>query len=191
MKIIKKLTFWIDNARYNALPQSLLPAIVAVFAASQQNTFSLFYALLAVMGIIFAHLSMNLLDDYFDYKNKGTTIRNQLAAGGIRSRIAKCEYLTSGQASVKQLLTASALFALLALFFGTFILIKQGIGILYITLITTFFGISYSGIPFKFSYHGMGELVIGLIFGPLLMSGVFYASCVMLSTFIFFISVPV
>ena len=38
-------------------------------------------------------------------------------------------------------------------------------------------GISYSGKPLRLGYYGYGELLIGLMFGPLLMIGVQYAAC--------------
>jgi len=185
------LKFWIDNSRYNALPQSILPAIVAIVYALPIVGFSWLYALMALFGVIMSHLSLNLFDDYFDYRNKGTAIREKLDAGGIRARLCKCHYLTSGKATVKQLFWAATICGLIALLVGFFIFLKLGNIILYITLITMLIGLSYSAPPLKLSYIGLGEPTIAVVFGPLLMSGVYYAACGVLSNGIWFISVPV
>jgi len=191
MKFFRIVIFWIENARYNALPQSLFPGIIACCLACNSDDFSLGYGIAAIFGVLFAHLSMNLLDDYFDYRNKGDEIRNNLAAAGFRARIAKCAYLTSGQATEKQLITVSAIFASLALVVGVFIFLKQGIGILIFVLLAALLGVFYSGNPIRLAYRGLGELVVAIIFGPLLMGGVYYAACGHLQPTVWFVSLPV
>ena len=185
------LRFWLNNARYNALPQSLLPTVTAIFMAIKNPAFSWAYSIIALLGVVFLHLSMNLFDDYFDYKKKGVEIRNKMSAGGIRARFDKCEYITSGKATINQLLAISILFTLLAMICGILIFLKQGWPVLVIGIIGGSLGVSYSGNPFRFSYRGFGELVIAIMFGPLLMSGVYYASCGELNPAVWFISIPI
>lgn len=188
---MNKIKFWIHNARKTALPQSLLPATLAVCMATTMESFSIWLAILSIVGVALAHLGTNLFDDYFDYKKKGATIRTELANAGIRARMAKCDYILSGKATIKDLFIAASTFCLLAVAIGIFISIWQGIYIYWFMLIAGFLGVSYSGFPFRFSYHGMGELLIGIMFGPLLMSGVFYASCGTLNSAIWFVSIPI
>ena len=183
--------FWFKNSRPTALPQSLLPAILAVCMASNAQNFSLLFAILAVFGVMFGHLSMNLFDDYFDYKVKGSEFRDKLAGEGVRSRIAKCEYITSGKATLKQLLVACFVFGFIALLIGLFLFFQRGIAILYYMIALVVLGISYSGKPLKLSYRGLGELLIGFIFGPLLMTGVYYSACGVFDWSVVFISIPV
>ena len=99
-KIWDKLSFWFNNARPVALPQSLLPALLALaLAASEQPaSFNLLLGLLAVLGAELAHLSLNLFDDYFDYRKLQSGFRDRLAAAGQKVRTGKTPYLTSGQA---------------------------------------------------------------------------------------------
>ena len=146
------LRFWLNNARYNALPQSLLPAVTAIFMAVKKPSFSWQYSIIALLGVIFLHLSMNLFDDYFDYKKKGVEIRNKISACGIRARFGKCDYITSGKASINQLLIVSLLFAFLAIICGILIFLKQGWPILIIGIIGGILGISYSGNPVQLSW---------------------------------------
>jgi 1,4-dihydroxy-2-naphthoate octaprenyltransferase len=182
---------WLKNSRTVALPQSLLPAIAAVCMASTVIGFNIFLAVIAVVGVIFAHLSSNLFDDYFDYKKEKSDYRDKLAHDGIRARVAKCLYLTSGQNTLEQLFVASIIFGLIALIAGFSIWLFRGNEIIFWALIGAFLGISYSGYPFRLSYHGLGEPTIGLMFGPLLMTGVFFASTGTISPAILFVSFPV
>jgi len=188
MNIIR---FWFDNSRPHALPQSLFPSILAVCMASVSGNFSLYLGILAILGVMFAHLGINLFDDYFDYKVKGTDFRDKMVREGFRARIAKCEYLTSGKATLKQLLVACFVFSIISLVFAAIIFIERGTVILYFALVLAILGISYSGKPLKLSYRGLGELMIGLIFGPLLMTGVYYSACGAFSWGVVFISIPV
>jgi len=52
------------------LPQSILPALTAVILSIHATDFVWWLAVLAVLGVILAHLGLNLFDDYFDTKKK-------------------------------------------------------------------------------------------------------------------------
>ena len=182
---------WINNARPVALPQSLFPAVLAICLAVKTDGFNIWLGLLAILGVIAGHLGMNLFDDYFDYKVKDSSYRDTMYRKGFRARISKCQYLISGQASLKQLLVACVVFGIIALSFGAVIWYFRGNFILWLALITAVVGVSYSGPPLRLSYRGLGELVIGFIFGPLLMTGVYYSACGQWDYSLLFVSVPI
>ncbi|MDR1602306.1 MAG: prenyltransferase [Tannerella sp.] len=190
-RILATIRFWTENARTKALPQSLLPAVLAFCMASQHDGFSAVPGLLAIAGVMAGHLSMNLFDDYFDYRVKGSEFREAMARKGFRARIAKCAYITSGRTGLKQLLTACLAFGAITLCIGFAIFLFRGTVILWLALATAVLGISYSGWPLRFSYHGMGEMLIGIMFGPLLMTGVYYSACGQWDWTTAFVSVPV
>jgi 1,4-dihydroxy-2-naphthoate octaprenyltransferase len=183
--------FWFRNARPTALPQSLLPAVLALCMAFREAGFSIFLGVLAVLGVVAAHLGMNLFDDYFDYKVKSPEIRDTMLRKGFRARIAKCHYITSGETGLKQLLIACLTFCAIAVIFGMLIWWYRGNVIFYLALITGVLGVSYSGAPLRLSYRGLGEILIGLMFGPLLMIGVYYSACGVFDWSVVFVSVPV
>ncbi|MCL2590871.1 MAG: prenyltransferase [Betaproteobacteria bacterium] len=183
--------FWFKNSRPHALPQSVLPALFAACLAANQADFSLPLAFLAVMGVIAGNMSANLFDDYFDYKAHHAYYRNVLNREGFRARIGKCVYLTSNQATVRQLLCVSLALMGIAFLIGGVIFYFRGVTILTIAAITAMLAIFYSGPPLRLSYHGLGELVIGVIFGPLNMIGTYYAACGTVDQSLIFISIPV
>ena len=188
---MNKIRFWFINARPTALPQSLLPSILAVTLAVSSDGFSLWLSLLAVLGVVAAHLALNLFDDYFDYIKKKSDYRDELVHEGIRARIGKCIYLTSGKATLKQLLAACLVFSVIAFFLGSIIFYYRGNTVLYVALITIVLGFFYSAPPLRFSYHGLGEIIIGIIFGPLNMIGTYYAACGEIDNSVLLVSLPV
>ena len=197
-----KLGQWVKNARSLALVQSLMPAVLAVVMAIGSDSFSVVCALLAVLGVACAHLSMNLADDYFDYRVDMLGDRDRVIRKGFRAMTVKYPYLTDGSESPATLRKAICSFGVVAVLFGAIIFIfrtlqngfigTQGTWwIVAITAVTIFLGIFYSAPPLKLAYRGLGELIIGLVFGPLLMAGVYYSSAGCISEEIFWISIPV
>lgn len=175
---MKSIKFWFNNARPISLPQSMLPALTAV-ALSYSNAagaeFSWIAAIASVFGVMFLHLGMNLLDDWFDWKNGSAEARRQVANEGFRGRMVKYPYLTSGEATPKQLLVAVLAFLAVAALMGGVVVWLRGWMILGWGAAALLIGISYSGGPLKLGFRGLGEWVIFIMFGPLMMSGVYYA----------------
>lgn len=192
---------WLFNARSIALAQSVMPALLAVALAWKCETFHFWDAILAVIGVACAHLAMNLSDDYFDYKADVLGDRDKVVRKGFRAMMHKYPYLTDGSESLKSTAKVIAAFVGVALACGLVIVLdrwengiwgEQGLWwIAAIVLACGFLGVFYSAPPIKLAYRGLGELVIGFIFGPLLMMGVYYASAGSMSWEVVLTSVPV
>lgn len=198
MKALK----WIKYGRSSALVQSMMPAVLSVVMAAGYPGFNIWMGLLAIVGVALAHLAMNLTDDYFDYRVDMLGDRDRVIRKGFRAMIVKYPYLTDGTESARTLSLAIAGFSAGACLSGLVIFcyrfLQNGFQgpdgtwwIVMIVAVTAILGVFYSAPPFKLAYHGLGELIIGIIFGPLLMAGVFYASCGRMGSEIFWISIPV
>lgn len=174
---MKTIRQWFRNARAGALPQSMMPAMTAVLMAREKEHFSFFLGALGVMGVAFAHLGFNLLDDYFDYISHQTGYRHVLDRAGFRAYTAKCPYLQDRSATLRNLACAIACFGAVAAVCGMVIFIRRGMIILQVGTLAGIFGYFYSGRPFRLSYHGFGEAVVGIMFGPLNMMGVYASAC--------------
>ncbi len=170
-----KISFWFKNARAVSLPQSLLPTFAAVAIAGTAGSFEWFPALLCVIGVMFAHLGLNLADDWFDYRVQSAEMRRKLASEGIRARMVKYPYLTSGEATPRELLAVSCVFLAISACCGVSVTFFRGWDVLWFMLAGFVIGMSYSGAPLRLCFRGLGELVIFLMFGPLLMTGIYFA----------------
>ena len=197
-----KLKRWLDNGRAGALVQSLMPALLAVVVAFASGQAVWWIAILAVLGVGCAHLAMNLADDWFDYKVDMKGDRDKVVRQGFRAMTAKYPYLANGSETLKTTAVAIAKFSAVAFACGAAIFVYRLLNggfegpqgawwIFAIVAACAFLGFFYSGPPLKLAYRGLGELVIGFIFGPLLMVGVYYACCGRVDLNIVFISIPV
>lgn len=199
---MKKIRRWFKNARPVALPQSLMPSVLAVVMALGYPGFNIWLALAALVGVMLAHLAMNLCDDYFDYKVDMMGDRDKVIRQGFRAMTVKYPYMTDGSESIKTLRQAIAQFVIAACLCGLAVFVTRtlqngfiseygSVVIVAIVAATAFLGVFYSAPPFKLAYRGLGELVIGIIFGPMLMMGVFYSAAGCITPGIIAISVPV
>ena len=183
---MSKIGFWIKNARSISLPQSALPCLTAIVLSIGQDGFLWWLTLPILLGICAAHLGMNLADDYFDFKHD-SRIRADINKDSVRARMEKCHYLirggnqtTDGKATVSQLGWAIVGFLSFAALMGATAFVAQwlihgwqdAMGIVLYAVLGLFVGINYSGKPLELGFHGFGELVIGLMFGPLCMLGI-------------------
>ncbi len=169
------MTNWFKNARPISLPQSLLPALTAVALSYGNNEFSWLAAIACVIGVAFLHLAMNLLDDWFDYKVGSAEARQAVTNEGFRGRMVKYPYLTSGEATPGQLMKATMGFLAVAAVMGAVVVYLRGWMVLGWVAAGLLIGVSYSGGPLKLGFRGLGELVVFLMFGPMMMTGVYYA----------------
>ena len=183
---MSKFAFWFKNARNIALPQSILPTLTAIILCIGQEGFLWWLALPVLLGVCAAHLGMNLADDYYDFKHD-SRIRADINKNSVRARMEKCHYLVRGdeapsetKATISQLGWAIVAFLGFAALMGGIAFVAQwlihgwqaAMGIVMYALIGLFVGINYSGKPLELGFHGFGELVIGLMFGPLCMLGI-------------------
>lgn len=193
----KSFGFWFRASRTPALGQSLTPYILgtllALVSAIQmgimQSSFNPLLMLLGFVGVALAHSGLNLFDDYFDYKKGAVQKRQELQDGGMRARMGKCAYLEEG-VSVKDIARAAALFVVLALILGLIVTFMRGWLILLFAGLTLLLGLMYAGPPLRLSYHGFGELVVGLIFGPLVVIAAYFVALGSISALAIWASIP-
>lgn len=170
---------WLYNARSFAAPQNLMPSILAVVLAIGMPEFNIWLGILAVIGVCLVHLGGNLLDDYFDWQDELLSYREELRKEGEKAFTDKYPYLRDGSTTLGELRTAIVVFFGLAIVCGLIIWIVRDfdwwlVGIAAVAGVLCFF---YSAPPLKLGFHGLGELVIGICFGPCLICGVYESAC--------------
>jgi 1,4-dihydroxy-2-naphthoate polyprenyltransferase len=127
---------------------------------------------LALLAGIFLHIAANTANDYFDWRSGTDRANNNYFlpySGGSRS-------IELGLISERALfLVASISFALSA-GFGLALAVLSGPGVLWFGLAGAFSAYYYTAPPLRLAARkGLGELLVGLNFGPLAVAGAVYA----------------
>lgn len=188
MKFFERLKLWFEIGRGFTTPLSVLPYVFAVILAAKNHKIDFLLSFLGLIGIFIVHLSVNMLDDYFDWKKGAVATYKNLEAQGLVPENNKCFYFTQNLVTPTSVFIVASLLSAIAFLIGIFIASKVGISVIIISLITAALGFFYSASPIKLSYRGLGEPVIALIFGPLLMTGAYITAGAHLDKFILLIS---
>ena len=178
IKFSTKLIKGLAITRMPFTSASLLPigAIGAYFAGAGDNLFSIPLFILTFLGILIAHLAINVFNDYFDYKDGTDDANNeyfQQISGGSRA-------IELGLISLNGTLKLAVILTLIALAIGSYIFINvnplNSKYVLQILLSGLLLGYFYTARPLRLvARRGLGELSIFLSFGPLLTLGTGFA----------------
>lgn len=183
--MIKIFLSWLEYARWYALPMSFFSWIV-IFIYALKNNGNIFYGLLALIGICFAHLGTNLFDDFFDYFSlkKYRTANNEIVLPNTQR--GKCKYIIDKSVRLKDVFITAALFCLIALIIGIFFIFNIGASVNIFIICGAFIVLTYSFL----SKICLAELAVGIAFGPLLFCGVYFVMTKTISLEAFILSIP-
>lgn len=170
---MNKFELWMKIARGYTLPQSIMPYIFAVILAATHTQINPLLSILGLVSVVAVQASVNMLDDYFDWKKGSVKEYKKLLEEGMQARTHKCFYIEENLVSLNQILFVALFLDFLACLSGFYIALKVGFEVIIIAAIAGFLGLFYSASPFKLSYRGLGEIAIGIIFGPLIMLGAY------------------
>jgi 1,4-dihydroxy-2-naphthoate octaprenyltransferase len=155
---------WLISTRAAVLLMTFISAAIPGFLALRTGEFNLGRWLLLVVGLLFAHATNNLLNDYTDYKrgvDKDNYFRTQYGP----------QPLQSGLMSERELLTYAGVTGLIAVAAGIPLIIYGGTTALLLMVAGAVFVLFYTW-PLK--YIGMGEIAVVLIWGPLMVGGGYF-----------------
>ena len=152
---------WLISTRAAVLIMTFISAAIAGILAFQAGGFNLGRWMLLTIGLIMAHGTNNLLNDYIDYK-KGVDQDNY-----YRSQYGP-QVLVHGLMTTRQLLTYAAVSGTIALLAGLALVFLQGGLTLILIALGAFFVLFYTW-PLK--YIGLGEIAVLIVWGPLMIGG--------------------
>lgn len=152
---------------------SIVPVILGVSVAyyEREKINGILFGI-TLLGAVFIHAGVNLLNDYFDTISGNDLINKTPTPFSGGSGV-----ILKGWFSKGQILFFSLLFFGMGAAIGLYLnFISKGNVILLIGIIGVFLGFFYSAGPLKISYfgHGLGEIAVGIGFGPLIVLGSYY-----------------
>ena len=183
--MLGKISAILECSRVFSLPMTVMSWLV-IFTYSAMYSGNILNGILALIGVCFAHLVTNILDDYFDYKNLIKQVGFNKREYLKNTQKTKCRYLIMGRISVQELLTIAGVYALIAISTGVYLFFKCGIGVVYFALAGAIITISYSFL----SKIKLSEIAVAAAYGPALFGGVYYVMAKTYSKEVFLLSIP-
>jgi len=151
-----------------SFPISVLPVVVATAAVRPVARWDWATLTASALGVALLHAAGNLLNDYFDFRSG--VDRKETDDEGRPGRL-----LIRGEITPRTVLVESLVCLALVMPIAFYIVSRRGPGLLWFGAVAVGGLYAYTGPPFQLKYRAMGELVIFLVFGPLLMLGAAYA----------------
>jgi 1,4-dihydroxy-2-naphthoate octaprenyltransferase len=162
---ISRYAFWYQAFRLVTVPLSALPVLVGGAAAFALGHFNILGLALALIGTVAAHAGANAVADYFDFKN-GVDLSKALSShlGALAQERVEPELI---------LIAAFACFLITAVV-GLVLVQTVGWGLLWFGLSGLVGAFFYTGRPISYKYRSLGELMLGILCGPVIVMGAYY-----------------
>jgi 1,4-dihydroxy-2-naphthoate octaprenyltransferase len=155
---------WLIATRSAVLVITFISTAIAGLLAYRDGKFNLGLWLVLTVGLLMAHATNNLLNDWTDYV-KGVDKDNYFRA----------QYgpqpLEHGLMSVRELLTYAAITGLIAVAAGAYLVYVRGSLALVLLAAGAFFVLFYT---YPLKYIGLGELAVVIVWGPLMVGGGYF-----------------
>lgn len=183
----QKAKIWFLELRAPFFTAAILPVLIgAAFVFWRFGTLDLGLVLITLAGTVSLHAGTNMINDYFDYRNGGDA-RNKARTpfnGGT-------PFLIGGILDPKRVLAASlAAFGIGGLI-GLYFALTISIWILPLGIAGGLLGLLYVAPKINLAGRGVGEIAVGLGFGPLMVMGTYLVLTGSFSWDAFLIGMPI
>ncbi len=157
---------WLIATRSAVFIMTVIAGVIGGLMAWYDGSFSALNFAVALIGLVFAHASNNLINDLIDSRkgiDKGNYYRSLYGPQTV-------EHGLLSNAGIARFIGFSLFIALLA---GAFLVWQTGIVTFYLLLIGLFFLLFYTW-PLK--YIGLGEPTVIVVWGPLMVGGTYFVT---------------
>jgi 1,4-dihydroxy-2-naphthoate octaprenyltransferase len=179
---------WLRAIRPQFLTATIVPVALGATAAwHDTGGFRWPRFWITAAGALLVHIGANLANEYWDYVSGADGKEPPVTSLSGGSRVIQ-DGLIAPRAILGASIALLAAGAALGLYLNG---LARGNVILALGIVGVFLGYFYSGAPLRLGYRGIGEVVIGLGFGPLMLAGTYYVQADSLSPRVFLISLPV
>jgi len=176
------LGVWFQAARPFSLTASVLPVVIgAVLAASAEGPVDWpLFPLIVACSLLF-HVGTNMVSDYFDYR-RGVDRDETFGSSRV---------LVEGLLTPRQLLAAGILLFAVGFSLGLLLVAVRGWPIFILGVIGLLGGWFYTGGPVAYKYVALGDILVFVLMGPLMVIGSYFALTGGFSLTVFYASLPV
>ena len=172
---------WLLAARPRTLPVAFAPVLVGTALAAAEGVARALPAAAALVGALLLQIGANLANDLFD-SEKGADREDR--SGPPRA-------MQLGLVTAEQMRRAIALTFGAAVAIGVYLVSVGGWPIAVIGVVSIVAAVAYTGGPFPFGYHGLGDVAVFVFFGPVAVGGAHYVQKISLSPLALEAALPV
>lgn len=172
---------WLLASRPATLPAAVGPVLVGLAVAVGLGVFEPLPALAALAVALLLQIASNLANDLFDFRS----------GADQADRLGPPRAAATGLLSGRELLTGMAVVVGLAGLVGLYLVSVGGLPILILGIAAIVSAFAYTGGPWPYGYHGLGEIFVFVFFGPVAVVGTAYLQTLTLEPLALAAAVPV
>jgi 1,4-dihydroxy-2-naphthoate octaprenyltransferase len=172
---------WLLAARLRTLPVAAAPVAVGTALAVADGQGRALPACAALLGALLIQIGANFANDVFDFERGADT----------DARIGPPRAAQLGLLTPRQMKIGTALAFGCATLVGIYLVAIGGWPIVMIGLLSIAAGLAYTGGPFAFGYHGLGEIAVFVFFGFAAVCGTYYVQALSLPPIAWLGSLPI
>lgn len=165
----QKVKVWVLELRAPFFTAAIMPVLIgAAFVFWRTGIFDLLLTLVTIAGTVSLHAGTNMINDYFDFRS-GTDPRNRARTpfnGGS-------PFIIEGILRPKQVLIAALLAFTVGGLIGLCLALTVNFWILPLGIAGGLLGLLYVAPKVNLAGRGVGEIAVGLGFGPLMVMGTY------------------
>ena len=179
---------WILAIRAPFFTASVAPAVVGVAVAFYEGyAVNWWHAALTLVGLVAVHGGTNLANDYYDHRTRDDWLNLTPTPFSGGSRV-----IQDGVISPRAMFIYSLACFAVGIACGLYLWrVTPGNVVLWLGLFGVASGFLYTALPVAIGYRGVGEIFVGLNFGPVAVLGAHYVQAGHLSPAALMASVPV
>jgi 1,4-dihydroxy-2-naphthoate polyprenyltransferase len=171
---------WWLAIRPNTLPAAIAPVLVGLGVALAGRTFAPGAAIACLAVALLLQVAANLANDLADYRSGADTA----------DRVGPVRVAARGLATPRQLVLATGIVIGLAGLAGLYLVAVGGVAILVLGLLAILAALAYTGGPWPYGYHGLGEVFVFVFFGLVAVMGTAYLQTGMVDALTALAAVP-
>lgn len=173
-------TWWLA-ARPFSFTASVTPVVLGAVLAGDDGAWHWWFFAITLIASVFIHAGTNLINDYYDWK-KGADTPESL--GPNRA-------LQQGMLTPHQVFWGGVICFAIGSVLGLYLVATRGLFILWLGLFSVLAGWFYTAGPFAFAYTGLGEVVVFIFMGPIMVVGSYFVLAQSVPAHVIWLSMPV
>ncbi|PZC49546.1 MAG: 1,4-dihydroxy-2-naphthoate octaprenyltransferase [Chloroflexi bacterium] len=155
---------WLLAARPATLPAAIAPVLVGTAAATVIVDFRVGPFVAALIAAIFIQIGTNYANDFSDFRH----------GADDEGRLGPTRATQAGLVSAKAMAMATSVAFAVAGGLGIYLTIEAGWPVLVVGVGSIVAGYLYTGGPWPYGYHGLGDLFVFTFFGVVAVMGSFF-----------------